>query len=125
MLLGQSGKVAQQEISLDLVAGRSDIDGGVEHGGLLVRLCDAVTLNQGNTAAEVRAEAIEAMGINSVVDAVAVIALFQMMNRVANATGTPLDEFMVAPGNAISTQTGSDDFNSRADTPDTRTDQAS
>ncbi|MDG1231180.1 MAG: hypothetical protein P8P91_02860 [Pseudomonadales bacterium] len=52
--------------------------------------------------------------------AIAVVALFQLMNRVANATGTPLDEVMIAPGNAISTLIGGDDFISRTDTPNTR-----
>lgn len=89
---------------------------------LLIRLCDAITNNLSEEIPKIRAEAMEAMGTDSTIDAIAVVALFQMMNRVANATGTPLDAIMVAPGNQISTIIGADHFNSRADTPDTRKD---
>ena len=51
---------------------------------------------------QMKAEAVSAMGIDSFVDAIAVSALFHLMNRVANATGTPLDETMIRPGKKVS-----------------------
>ena len=70
-----------------------------------------------DTMAEIRSEAISAMGLESTIDAIAVSALFQLMNRVANGTGTPVDDFMVAPANAVSAQIGADEFHSRDETP--------
>lgn len=97
--------------------GTAEDDGGVANGALLVRICDAMAADRPAAMSEIKAEAISAMGIDAFVDAIAVSALFHLMNRVANATGTPLDETMVRPGTKVSEQTGANDFLSSQDTP--------
>jgi hypothetical protein len=99
------------------VKGTAEDDGGIAHGALLVRICDAMAADRPGAMREIEAEAISALGIDSFVDAVAVSALFHLMNRVANATGTPLDDTMIAPGEKVSEQIGANDFLSRHDTP--------
>lgn len=65
---------------------------------------------------DVRATAFATMGTGAAIDAIAVSALFHLMNRVANATGTPLDPSMIAPAEKIDTKIGANSFLSRADT---------
>ena len=92
-------------------------DGGVHHGALLARLCDAVASKDREIMAGVRREMLVEMGPEQLVDAVGVSAMFHMMTRVANATGTPLDPIMSQAGPAISEAIGAAGFHSRADTP--------
>ncbi|MCZ7534529.1 MAG: hypothetical protein M5T61_00375 [Acidimicrobiia bacterium] len=47
------------------------------------------------------------------VDAAAVCANFQMMTRIADATGTPLDEFSVEPSAELRSELGIDSFAGR------------
>ena len=68
---------------MGLVKELGEDDGGVEHGALLARLCDAVAGKDAAAMAEIRAEVLSAMGPDQLVDAVGVSAMFHMMNRVA------------------------------------------
>ena len=65
--------------------------GGVE----LLRFIEAVATGDRETLNAARIAVVEALGAEVMVDAAAVAAVFQMMNRVANATGTPLDDGIV------------------------------
>jgi len=94
-----------------------DDDGGVKHGALLAKLCDAVSGRDRDTMANVRSDALRVMGPDEFVDAVGVSAMFHMMNRVANATGTPLDAIMQEAGPAIAPAIGASSFKSADDTP--------
>lgn len=105
------------ELGLIDISGEVDTDGGVAHGSLLVRISDAVSGPNPHSVAAFKDEAIAAMGVDSFVDAVAVSALFQLMNRVANGTGTPLDPFMAEPGRRLGAEVGADRFLSSDDTP--------
>lgn len=60
---------------------------GVAHGALLVGFVDAATSGDSDQAAAARAELAAAAGAQAVVDAAAVLANFEMMTRVADATG--------------------------------------
>ena len=106
---------------MNVVKELGDDDGGVNHGALLARLCDAVAAKDRKIMAGVRAEMLADMGADQLVDAVGVSAMFHMMNRVANATGTPLDPIMSQAGPAISAAIGASGFHSRADTPEAET----
>ncbi|MDG2113052.1 MAG: hypothetical protein P8N02_10615 [Actinomycetota bacterium] len=102
---------------MDLVRESGHTDGGVVHGALLARLCEAVAGKNGDDLSEVRAEVLAAMGPDQLVDAVGVTAMFHMMNRVANATGTPLDPVMRKVAASVSESIGASGFLSTADTP--------
>tara|TARA_B100000953_G_C17929540_1_gene393438 strand:+ start:181 stop:492 length:312 start_codon:yes stop_codon:yes gene_type:complete len=102
---------------MNVVKELGDDDGGVVHGALLARLCDAVAGKDTEVMANVREQVLRDMGPDQLVDAVGVSAMFHMMNRVANATGTPLDSIMLKAGPAIAASIGADTFFSADDTP--------
>ena len=91
MLLGLSGLHQDGEVTFEAIAGSGNGDGGVRHGGLLVRLAEAMWEGEPGPLAAVRDELLAAAGADVLVDAVAVSANFHMMTRVADGTGTPLD----------------------------------
>jgi hypothetical protein len=62
-----------------------DADGGVRAAPELAALVGAVVADRGGESA--RAEAVEAVGAGGTVDAVAVVANFEMMTRIADGTG--------------------------------------
>ena len=65
--------------------------GGVEHGDLLVKFAEAIL---GGTDAEldtVRSRLCAEMGPPAMVDAAAVAALFNAIDRVADSTGIPVE----------------------------------
>lgn len=92
MLLGLSGTGNGAEVTVDPVGGSEAGDGGVVHGALLARFAEAVCGSDEAALVGARSEVVDALGPEGLVDAAAVCANFQMMVRVADATGTPIDE---------------------------------
>ena len=99
MLLGLSslneGEDRADEFELTPVAGSENGDGGVVGGAILTRYAEAV--HQAGAGHDIDLEAITAEVIDTVgeaglVDAAAICANFNMMVRIADGTGTPLDE---------------------------------
>ena len=91
MLLGLSGSQTDDDIRPEELR----TGAGVPHGELLVRFVDAA-FDSPEELAAVRDEVVETMGMDSMIDAAAVISNFHMMTRIADGTGTPLDEFTAA-----------------------------
>ncbi len=87
MLLGLSGSTVDDEID----PGELGSGAGVPHGELLVRLVDA-SFDDRASLAGVRDECVDVLGYDATVDAIAVIANFHMMTRIADGTGTPIDD---------------------------------
>lgn len=77
---------------LSLVMGAGEADGGVPHGRVLVAFSEAVVAGDGAALDAARAAVIVAMGSDALVDAAAVAALFDAIDRVADATGIPLED---------------------------------
>ncbi len=102
-----------RQVSFEAVDGSGQGDGGVEHGELLARLTEAMWGGDPQALAAVRDEATLAMGGEAMVDAVAVSANFHMMTRIADGTGTPLDEGTNGASEEIREQIGVNDFVSR------------
>ena len=91
MLLRESGKHYGESYSLDGVTG--DGDGGVPHGRLLLDFAEAAI---GGTKAEIdstRQALIAAVGTEGFVDAAGVVASFNAVVRIADATGIPVEPF--------------------------------
>ena len=106
MLLGLSGSE-----QVGLVGGSDfDGDGGVTHGTLLTRFAEQV--HEGRDLGPISAEMIEAVGEPGLVDAAAVCANFNMMVRVADGTGTPLDTGSVDMSAGLRDDLGLDDLTS-------------
>lgn len=83
---------------------------------MLVRLVEAMAGQGEHNLADVRAEVRSEMGPDALVDAVGVSALFHLMNRVANGTGTPLDPMLVELSPPAVAQFGGDSYLSAKDT---------
>lgn len=67
-------------------------DSGVAFGAELLAFTDAVMARKG-AAIEATRKALEAgLGVEGVVDTAAVIAMFNVVDRVADATGIPIDD---------------------------------
>jgi alkylhydroperoxidase family enzyme len=71
------------------VNGEAQAGGGVPHGATLIRLAEAVV--EGTDTTDARAAVRDALGDAALVDAAAVVALFNAIDRVADATGIPLE----------------------------------
>jgi len=68
-------------------------DTGVAHGDLLIAFGEAVLGEDDARLARARSAVLEKMGAAALVDAAGVAGLFNAIDRVADATGTPLEEW--------------------------------
>lgn len=73
--------------------GTGEDDGGIPHGRLLVRFAEAVLGDDDAALAAIRAEVREQMGDAALADAAAVAGLFNAIDRVADSTGIPLEDW--------------------------------
>lgn len=80
-----------RDYDLNAVTGTAEKDGDVPHGRWLVRFAEAVLGEDEATLADVRNELMTALGPAGLVDAAAVVGLFNAIDRVADATGIPLE----------------------------------
>jgi hypothetical protein len=71
-------------------------DGGVEHGELLIRFAEAVLGEDDAALAAVRERVLSTLGPLALVDSSAVAALFNAIDRIADATGIPVEEEKLA-----------------------------
>lgn len=117
MLLRVSGETEQAEVELANVNGSTGYDGGVAHGAALVDFVDAV---MGDAAAETvrqRASLRARLGDAAFVDTCAVIGAFNVVDRIADATGIPLDDFLRDRSAELRSELGLARFASAANTP--------
>jgi len=80
-----------ETVGVALVKGDGDDDGGVPQGRLLVSFAEAVLGEEDAALARTRRVLLELLGPEAFVDAAAVIAGFNAVDRIADATGIPLD----------------------------------
>ena len=88
-------------------------DGGVLHGGLLVAFAEAVLGDDLGLMREARQALSRVLGEAAMVDAAAVAAGFNAIDRVADGTGIPIDEERVASTASLRQDLGIDQFPSR------------
>ena len=116
MLLRASGETKGEEFSVRALMD-GDEESGVPHGAALLRLAEA-TLGDDEAALDTsRAEVRNALGPDGLVDAAAVIATFSKMDRIADATGIPLDGPMELLTQGLREEIGIDHFASASNTP--------
>jgi len=93
------------------------IDSGVEHGEVLVAFTDAVMARDAEAIERTREQLRGRLGDEGVVDASAVILMFNVVDRIADSTGIPIDKgFMRDTRYQIGHELGMDDL-----TPEART----
>ncbi len=111
-MLRASGEKDGEDFDLDSVVGSGNGDAGVLHGKLLLAFADAVAGDDDAELDRVRAELVEVLGEEAVVDAAGTAASFNSVVRVADATGIPIDEFKEEAAQEILNDLGVDDFSS-------------
>ena len=93
-------------------------DGGIIHGQALMTFAEA-TLGGGDHALdEARRTLLGALGSAALVDAAAVAGLFNAIDRVADATGTPLEAWKAEATSDVRAAIGIDDFQSHKEARD-------
>jgi hypothetical protein len=94
MALRASSKKMGGDADITAITREHASDGGVLHGQLLIELVDAV-IDEAADPAPARRQLVDAAGPGLLVEAAAVLAMFHLNDRVADAMGAPLDELMV------------------------------
>jgi len=91
LLLRASGQTHNRTYQLATVTGTGEGDGGVPHGRLLVAFAETVLGEDDDALARARDALAAVLGLPGLVDAAGVIGLFNAIDRVADATGIPLE----------------------------------
>ncbi|MBM3489844.1 MAG: hypothetical protein FJX68_05235 [Alphaproteobacteria bacterium] len=76
-----------------MTAGDDGRGGSVPQGGPLLRFAEAVVARDQPALVDARAELASALGGAGLIDAAAVAGLFNAIDRVADATGIPLEQW--------------------------------
>lgn len=66
------------------------VDSGLPGSMAMLRLVDAALTNNDEGAAAARVKLVDELGAEAVAEVAAVIGNFEMMNRIADGTGTPI-----------------------------------
>jgi hypothetical protein len=110
-----SGTLSGTPVDVDAVNGTAPGDAGVAHGDALVSFAEAVT--RGKSAAAERDRLRTVLSPESFVEVAALIAAFNVVDRIADATGIPLDPAMEAMSRDVRDELGLGRFGSAANTP--------
>lgn len=109
--LRASSEHSGESLNLKAVTGgAAEGDAGVSHGDLLIEFGEAVIGEDDERLARIRAAIVAAMGEAAMVDAAAVAANFNAIDRVADATGTPLDDRTAAETEELREELGINEF---------------
>ena len=90
-MLRESSKTKGEAYDLNLLTGAKG-DGNIPHGALLVAFAEAVLGSDDQRLAKVRTEVDTKLGHAALVDAAAIVATFNAIDRVADATGIPIED---------------------------------
>jgi hypothetical protein len=91
LLLRASGTTQDRTYDLGVVTGAAGSDAGVPHGDLLIAFAEAALGEDDAALAQARAALVAALGPAGLADAAGVVGLFNAIDRVADATGIPLE----------------------------------
>jgi hypothetical protein len=112
-----SGTISGAAVDLAVVNGAVEGDAGVTHGARLVAFTDAVMRCDDAALVRERRTVPALLGPDAFVDLAAVIGSFNVVDRIADATGIPLDEPLAAATGDIREQLRLGRFASAANTP--------
>jgi hypothetical protein len=111
-LLRASAKHSGQTFDLSVVMTGIG-DGGIPHGQELMTFAEATLGDDAHALVEARRSLLRTSGADALVDAAAVSGLFNAIDRVADATGTPLEDWKTEASLDFRSAIGIDDFMSR------------
>ena len=90
-LLRASSKAKGESFDLSLIVGKPG-DGNIAHGALLVAFAEAVLGVDDERLADTQSRIRAALGDAALVDAAAIVATFNAIDRVADATGIQIED---------------------------------
>jgi len=93
-----------------IIGGADAGDTGVEHGDILIELAEAMLDTDLARLEAARRAVVDAMSAEALVDSVAVAALFNGIDRIADATGAPLEKVKADATVELRTEIGIDAF---------------
>lgn len=96
MLLRVSGQTTGAQVDMRAVNGDVQEDGGVAHAAELVAFTEAVMNGDDEALAAARSALRVVLSPEAFVDACAVIGAFNVVDRIADSTGIPLDDAVAA-----------------------------
>jgi len=120
MLLRASGQAqggSDIDVAVVAAAPETAADSQIEHASELLAFADAVIAGSPEDIAGRRHALADKIGSTALVDAAAVIGNFQRMNRIADATGIPLDTPVRIMAADIGQRIGADRFESAVNSP--------
>ena len=117
MLLRASGESQGERYHLKAVTDETQAS-GVPHGELLTAFAEAAVRGVPEQLRAARDSLERALGPEAVVDAAGVVANFQRMVRIADATGIPLDKPVAVFSVDMREELGIDAFGAAANTPE-------
>jgi hypothetical protein len=91
LLLRASGRTHNKTYQLATVTSAIEGDGGVPSGDLLIAFAEAVLGADDSALPRARGALAGALGSLALVDAAGVVGLFNAIDRIADATGIPLE----------------------------------
>ena len=103
---------AGADYDLDGVIG--DGDGNIPDGAVLIEFAEAAIGADQDRLSRARAAVLQALGPESLVDAAGVVATFNAIDRVADSTGTPVEDDRLAQTEDIREHLGINQFPSVA-----------
>ena len=110
MLLRVSGQLSSEDFDLRTVTETNVGDGGVPYGQVLISFAEAVLGEDDELLQRKQDEVVKNLGGEAMVDAAAVIAIFNANDRIADATGIPLDDIMAVATVEMRTELGIDSY---------------
>ena len=119
-LLRASSQVNETAVDLSTGNGGRESDGGVEHGARLLAFTEAVMSGDDETLDRERAALRALLPSESFVDVAATIGAFNVVDRIADATGIPLDPMIEALSADFRAELNLARFASSANTPGAR-----
>jgi hypothetical protein len=108
-LLRESSNAKAEGYDLNLLTGAGG-DGNIPHGALLVSFAEAVLGSDDKRLDDVRAAIRSRMGDAALVDAAAIVATFNAIDRVADSTGIPIEDNKAASTADIRAALGINEF---------------
>ena len=120
-MLRESSKATGENYDLTVLTNGSG-DGNIRHGALLVAFADAVLGGDDTRLSAIRTEIRTKMGDAALVDAAAIAATFNAIDRVADSTGIQIEEAKADVTADLRSALGINEFaENRGEIPDPRT----
>src|SRR3954453_10705489 len=116
-MLRASSQMTGSDVDLAAVNGAGAVGAGVTHGERLLAFTEAVMADDEDRLARERDALRAVLSDECFVDTAAIIAAFNVVDRVADATGIPLDDALIAMSTGLPDQLGLRRFASAANTP--------